>query len=165
MLVLAGVLVVAGLTASHYVEQSEREALDDRLKRTAELSSATARAAIEQELPENDRRLDAVLEASGTSLRLLLGRTVLLETGSPPPSRPAPREGLRTFTADGENYRSYTTTIEDPDLGGLALLQVTTPLAALEERQADLDRRLLLLGALALLLGAAGALLAAGLVL
>jgi two-component system, OmpR family, sensor histidine kinase PrrB len=164
-LVLAGVLAVAGATASRYVEDSEREALDDRLRRTAELSSATARAAIEQELPENDRRLDAVLEATGTSLRLLLGDTVLLETGSPPPSRPAPRQGLRTFTADGRRFRSYTTTLEDPDLGGLALLQVTTPLGPLERRQADLDRQLLVLGAIALLLGAAGVALAAGLVL
>ena len=164
-LVLAIVLAVAGLTASRYVEDSEREALDDRLKRTAELSSATAQAAIEQELPENDRRLDAVLEATGTSLRLLLGETVLLETGSPPPARPAPRPGLRTFTAKGRRFRSYTTTLQDRDLGGLALLQVTTPLTALEQRQSDLDRTLLLLGALALLVGAAGVALAAGLVL
>ena len=164
-LVLAAVLAAAGTTASHYVEDSEREALDDRLRRTAELSSATARAAIEQELPANDRRLDAVLEATGTSLRLLLGTTVLLETGSPPPSRPAARQGLRTFTADGRRFRSYTTTLEDRDLGGLALLQVTTPLGPLERRQADLERRLLLLGGLGLLLGAAGVALAAGLVL
>ena len=34
-LVLAIVLAVAGLTASRYVEDGEREALDDRLKRTA----------------------------------------------------------------------------------------------------------------------------------
>jgi two-component system, OmpR family, sensor histidine kinase PrrB len=94
LLVLAAVLLVAGAIASHYVDSSERAALDDRLERTAELSRATALAAVQQELPENDRRLDAALSATGTSLRLLLGRTVLLDTGAPPPARPRLRRGL-----------------------------------------------------------------------
>ena len=36
-LVLAFVLAIAGLVVSDYVDRSEREALDDRLKRTVEL--------------------------------------------------------------------------------------------------------------------------------
>jgi two-component system sensor histidine kinase PrrB len=85
MVVLAGVLLVAGVTVSRDVEQSERDAFDDRLQRTAELSRDEALAAIEQELPESDRRLDAVLEATGTSLRVLLGDATLLDTGTQPP--------------------------------------------------------------------------------
>ena len=73
-LVLAVVLAGAGIVVSHYVDRSERAALDDRLKRTAELSRETALAAVQRELPPADRRLDNVLSATGTSLRLLLDR-------------------------------------------------------------------------------------------
>jgi two-component system sensor histidine kinase PrrB len=164
-LVLAAVLLAAGGLVAGYVDDSERAALDDRLERTAELSRATALAAVEQQLPENDRRLDAVLTATGTSLRLLLGREVLLDTGQPPPSRPPAGTGLRTFTADGRRYRVYTTTLRDAALGGLARLEVTTPLRALERRQAALERRLAGLGLLVLLAAGAGVFLAADVVL
>jgi two-component system, OmpR family, sensor histidine kinase PrrB len=133
-LLLAAVLLTAGELVARYVDRSERRALDDRLQRTAELSRATALAAVEQQLPDNDRRLDAVLTATGTSLRLLVGHTVLLDTGQAPPSHPPPGTGLRTFTADGVRYRGYTTTLRDPSLGGLARLQVTTRLASVERR-------------------------------
>src|SRR5918998_6172116 len=83
--VLAGVLVVAGVLAARDVERSEREALDDRLVRTAELSGATALEAVQEEVPSADDRLEAVLRATRTSLRLTLGGTPLLETGDPPP--------------------------------------------------------------------------------
>ena len=88
-LVLAVVLLVAGALASRYAAESERAALDDRLKRTAELSRATAIAAVNDELPENDRRLDAVLTATGSSLRLTLGGRVLLDTGRAAAGAPA----------------------------------------------------------------------------
>jgi len=168
-LVVAAVLLGAGTILLRDVERSELDALDDRLRRTAELSSATAVAAVEQELPGGDRRLDAVLRATGTSLRLLLGTTVLLDTGAPP-AAPPPRgrgatEQLRTYTAGGRRYRAYTATLDDPDLGGLARLEVVTRLTALERRQADLRERLLLVGAGALLLAALGVWVAADLVL
>ncbi len=168
-LVVAAVLLGAGAILLRDVERSELDALDDRLRRTAELSSATAVAAVEQELPGSDRRLDAVLSATGTSLRLLLGSTVLLDTGAPP-AAPPPRdrgtaEQLRTYTAGGRRYRAYTATLDDPDLGGLAQLEVVTRLTALERRQADLRERLLLVGAGALLLAGLGVWLAADLVL
>ena len=70
--VLAGVLVLAGTLAARDVDRSEREALDDRLIRTAELSGATALEAVQEELPRADDRLDAVLSATRTSLRLVL---------------------------------------------------------------------------------------------
>src|SRR5215211_3166002 len=165
LLVLAIVLGLAGAIASHYVDSREREALDDRLKRTAELSRATARAAVQEEVPENDRRLDDVLSATATSLRLLLGNAVLLETGSRPPKIPRLHGGLQTFTAGDTRYRAYVTTLNDPSLGGLARLEVITSLAALERRQSDLDRRLLILGLLTLAAAGAGAWLAAQLLL
>jgi two-component system sensor histidine kinase PrrB len=164
-LVLAAVLLAAGAVASHYIDSSERAALDDRLKRTAELSRATALAAVQDELPEDDRRLDAVLSATGTSLRLTLGGRVLLDTGAPPPQRPHLRTGLQTFTSGGKRYRAYVTSLRDKGLGGLARQEVVTSLASLEHRQAALDRRLLALGLLALVVACAGVWLAADLVL
>jgi len=165
VLVLAGVLVVAGLRVSRYVDSSERAALDDRLRRTAELSEATALDAVEGGLPDPDRRLDAALDATRTSVRLVVGDTVLLETGTLPPAEPAARPGLQTLEAGGERYRAYVTTLADPDLAGIARLEVVTALAALERSQADLDRRLLALGAAALAIAAVGTWLAAEVVL
>jgi signal transduction histidine kinase len=157
MLVLAVVLAGAGVMVSRYVDRSERSALDDRLKATAELSRETALAAVQQSLPSNDRRLDQVLSATGTSLRLLLGGRVLLDSGSTPGGeRPAPREGLRTFSAGSRRYRSYVVSLEQPELGGLARLEVTTGLAGLEHRKSQLDRRLAAFGIGALLLSGIG---------
>jgi two-component system sensor histidine kinase PrrB len=164
-LVVAVVLLAAGAVASHYVATSERAALDDRLKRTAELSRATALAAVNDELPDNDKRLDAVLSADGSSLRLTLGGRVLLDTGAPPPARPRLRRGLQTFVSAGRRYRAYVTPLRDPGLGGLARLEVVSALGRLERRQSQLDDRLLALGLIALVAAAAGAWLAADLVL
>jgi two-component system, OmpR family, sensor histidine kinase PrrB len=165
VLVLAAVLTAAGVLVSRYVDSSERAAFDDRLERTAQLSEATALDAVQNGLPENDRRLDAALDATATSLRLVVGPTVLLDTGAPPPRRPRLHLGLETFESGGQDYRAYTTTLRDPDLEGIARLEVVSGLGSLESRQADLDRRLVGLGALALLLAAAGTWLAAELVL
>jgi signal transduction histidine kinase len=165
-LVLAVVIAGAGVMVSRYVERSERRALDERLKATAELSRETALASVQQALPSNDRRLDQVLSASGTSLRLLLGRRVLLESGrTPAGDRPAPRDGLRTFAAGGERYRSYVSRLERADLGGLARLEVTTGLGGLEDRQAALNHRLAAFGVGALLIAGAGVWFVANLLL
>ena len=164
-LVVAAVLLAAGAVASHYVDSSERSALDDRLERSAELSRPTALAAVNDELPQNDKRLDAVLSATATSLRLSLGGTVLLDTGAPPPEHPRLKRGLQTFTSRGQRYRAYVTTLHDKGLGGLARLEIVTSLASLEDRQAALDRRLLALGLLALAAASTGVWLTADLVL
>ena len=74
--VLAVVLVVAGVVVAREVDRSERQGLDDRLRRTAELSRSTAVTAVQQGLPDADRRLDAVLRATRSSLRLAIGDTV-----------------------------------------------------------------------------------------
>jgi two-component system, OmpR family, sensor histidine kinase PrrB len=163
-LVLVAVLLAAGAVASHYVADSERLALDDRLERTAELSRPTALAAVNNELPESDKRVDDVLSATGTSLRLTLGSAVLLDTGAPPPQRPRLRRGLQTFSVQGQRYRAFVTTLHDKGLSGLARLEIVTSLASLENRQAALDRRLLGLGLLALVAAGAAVWVTAGLV-
>src|SRR3954449_5708398 len=124
-LVLAVVLLIAGTVVSHRVDRAERNTVDDRLKRTAELSTASAIAAVDQELPDSDKRLDAALSATGSSLRLPLGGggpdrprppagalrptgsslrllpggATLYETGARPPAEPPVRLGLHTFAA------------------------------------------------------------------
>src|SRR3954467_13215782 len=98
-LVLAAVLLVAGTVVSHRVDRAERNTIDDRLKRTAELSTASAIAAVDQELPDSDKRLDAALSATGSSRRRLLGGATLYETGARPPAEPPVRLGLHTFAA------------------------------------------------------------------
>jgi two-component system, OmpR family, sensor histidine kinase PrrB len=163
--VLAAVLAVAGVVVARDVDRSERQVLDDRLRRTAELSRATALAAVQQELPGADRRLDAVLSATRSSLRLAIGDTVLLASGDTLPEHRRPPLGLHTVEIGGRRYRTYAETLRDESLGGLARLEVTTGLAALEDRQAALRRRLAGLGALLLLVAGAGVWLAADLVL
>jgi two-component system sensor histidine kinase PrrB len=167
LVVLAVVLAIAGGEIARYVDRSERAALDERLERTAELSRATAVAAVAEGLPENDRRLDAVLGATDTSLRLLLGRATLLSTGERLPKEPGNRlrNGLRTFVVDGERYRTYVTSLREPGLGGLAKLEVTSSLHGVEQRQRRLERRLVLLGLITLVVSVAGTAFAAELVL
>jgi signal transduction histidine kinase len=165
-LVLAVVLAGAGVMVSRYVDRSERAALDDRLKATAELSRQTALASVEQALPASDRRLDQVLSASGSSLRLLLGRRVLVTSGQPPSGdRAAPRDGLRTVAVGGERYRSYVVALERPELSGLARLEITTRLRPLETRLAAINRRLAAFGVGALLVAGVGVWFVANLLL
>ena len=145
--VLAVVLVVAGVVVAREVDRSERQVLDDRLRRTAELSRATAVTAVQQGLPDADRRLDAVLRATRSSLRLAIGDTVLLDSGvTLDPHRPPPL-GFDTAAVGGTRYRTYAETLRDPGLGGLVRLEVATSLADLENRRAALRRRLALIGA------------------
>jgi two-component system, OmpR family, sensor histidine kinase PrrB len=163
--VLAAELALAGLLAARDVDSSERAALDERLVRTAELSGTSALQAVQKELPSGDKRLDAVLSATGTSLRLTLGGTTLVETGDPvPPHGPLPK-GLSSFHSGGVSYRAYVTGLRDPSLGGLSRLELTTRLTSLEERQSRLQKRLLLIGLLAVVLAAAGVFAAGGLIL
>jgi signal transduction histidine kinase len=81
-----------------------------------------------------------------------------------PPHRHLPK-GLSSFRSGGVNYRAYVSDLRDPSLGGLARLELTTRLTALEQRQNSLRNRLLLIGLIALLLAAAGAFVAGGVVL
>lgn len=161
--VLAAVLLVSGISVSRYVERTERGTVDDQLRRIADLSRPNALAAVQQELPLADPRLDDLLRAFGTSLRLTLGATELSRTGAPPPTPPAKRDGLRTLEIGGKRYRAYTTSLDDPALD--ARLEVTRRLERIERRQRELDRNLMLLGGLALLIAATGTFLFANLLL
>jgi two-component system sensor histidine kinase PrrB len=165
-LVLAVVLAGSGLMVSRYVDRSERDALDDRLKRTAVLSRETSVDALQSAVPPRDRRLDNVLSASRTSLRLLLGDAVIRESGTRPPAKAIPRrDGLRTFTVDGERFRAYVTSVPVEELDDIARFEVTSPLTPLERKLSELNRRLAAFGIAALLLGGLGAWLAATLLL
>src|SRR4051812_50131114 len=99
VVVLAVVLGIGGGLVARSVGRSERRVLDDRLQRTAELSRATAVTAVQQGLPDVDRRLDAVLRATRSSLRLTIGGTGVLDSGAgpPPPEPPPPRFGQQTI--------------------------------------------------------------------
>jgi two-component system sensor histidine kinase PrrB len=160
-LVIAVVLGVSGVLISNYAERTARETLDDRLRRTAELSRATAVDAVQNAVPGTDRRLDAVLGATGSSLRLFIGDAVVLEAGRPPLAGRIPPTGLRTVTSRGERYRVLVTPLSGAGLGDLAKLEVVSSLAELEERQAELDARLTWLGVAALLAAGLGAFMAA----
>src|SRR5919197_6626180 len=136
--VLAVVLVVAGVLVARDVDHSERQVLDDRLRRTAELSRATAVTAVQQGLPDVDRRLDAVLRTTPSSLRLEIGDTVLLDSGVTLPQHAGAPLGLHTVTVGDTRYRTYAETLRDPGLGGLVRLEVTTSLADFEDRRTAL---------------------------
>jgi signal transduction histidine kinase len=119
---------------------------------------------VQRELPLGDKRLDNVLSATGTSLRLLLdGRELPAFGRPPPPGGPAPRLGLTTFEAGGERYRAYAISLDA--LGGVGRLEVTTRLLPVERKLSELNRRLLGFGAAALLVAALGAWFAADLLL
>jgi two-component system, OmpR family, sensor histidine kinase PrrB len=160
-LIIALVLGVSGVLISNYAERTARETLDDRLMRTAELSRATAVDAVQNALPGSDRRLDAVLRASGSSLRLLIDDVAVLDAGRPLLPGVVPPAGLRTVTSGGERYRVLVTPLAGVGLGNLAKLEVVSSLAELEQRQSELDSRLTWLGIAALLAAALGSYLAA----
>jgi two-component system sensor histidine kinase PrrB len=160
-LVIALVLGVSGVLISNYAERTARDALDDRLRRTAELSRATAVDAVQNALPDTDRRLDAVLGATGSSLQLFIDDVVVLEAGRPAPAGGVPPTGLRTVTRGGQRYRVLVTPLAGAGLGDLARLEVTSSLTEVERRQAELDTRLAWLGLLALLGAGLGTYLAA----
>ncbi|HEX6389221.1 MAG TPA: HAMP domain-containing protein, partial [Solirubrobacteraceae bacterium] len=157
--VLAVVLAVAGVLVAREADRSDRDRLDDQLRRTVQLSRATAVAAVEQELPADDRRLENVLRGTRSSLRLTVGSRVVLEAGDAPDLRPP--LGLHTM----KHFRTYAERLRATGLGGLARLEATSSLRPLEERQSDLRRRLTLILSAALLVAALGVWLAADLVL
>jgi two-component system sensor histidine kinase PrrB len=158
---VAAVLSVSGVLISDYAERIARDGLDDRLRRTAELSRATAVDFVRNAIPGTDRRLDAVLRATGSSLRLLVGDAVVLEGGTALLAGTPPPLGLRTIQRDGEPIRVLVSPLKGAGLGNLAKLEVASSLADVERRQSELDTRLLRLGVAALLATALATWLAA----
>jgi len=165
-LVLAAVLAGAGVSVSREADRSERAALDEFLKRTAAVSRDTSAAALQKGIAPLDPSLNEVLKANGTTLRLIVGPTVVRTSGRPAPAEALPRrDGLRTITARGRRYRAFTTSVPAEGLGGLARFEVTSPLAAVERKRAKLNRNLAVFGAAALLAGGLGTWIAATLLL
>lgn len=163
--VLLVVLAVGGVVVARDQDAAERQTVDDRLQRTAELSDTTALAAVEQSLPEADPRLDQVLRATGSSLRVSIGETTLLQAGVRLPDAVRGPLGFSTRTVDGRRVRIYVKTLRDDALGGLARLQTSTSLRQLEARQRRLQERLIVLGLAMLLVTGIGTWFAAELVL
>ena len=132
VLVLAAVLTVAGrarlpLRGLLRARRVRRPASE----RTAQLSAATALDAVQNGLPEQRpparrRRWRRPRARCGSSS----GQTVLLDTGAPPPTAPAPPARPAHVQGGGMRYRAYMTTLRDPDLGGLARLEVVSSLRA-----------------------------------
>src|SRR3954468_3701045 len=127
----ADVLGISGALISNYAERTARETLDDRLRRTAELSRATAVDAVQNSVPGSDERLDAVLRATGSSLRLFIDDAVVLEAGPPAPAGGLPPRGLRAVTSRGQDYRVLVTPLKAAGLGDLTKLEVVSSLAEL----------------------------------
>jgi two-component system sensor histidine kinase PrrB len=153
--VLAIVLLVAGISVSRYVARAESETIDERLRKTVELSQANVLDAVQNSVPLDDTRLDAVLRASGTSLRVTVGKTSPVQIGTPPPGPPSARDGIRTLEEGGRRWRILTTSLQDPSLRGLSRFEVTTRLERVENRQDALDRSLLIFGSVALVVTSA----------
>lgn len=151
---LAVVLAGAAVMVARYADRSERAALDEFLKRTAALSRDTSAASLQRGIPPPDPRLNNVLRANGTTLRLIVGPTVIRESGRPAPSKALPRrDGLRTIVAGDRRFRAYTMSVPAEGLGGLARFEVTSPLAPIERKARRLNRRLAAFGLVALLVG------------
>lgn len=165
--VLAVVLGTAGYALDRQISSTEREAFDTRLQRTLKLSQATATAAVLEELPEGDRRLDAVLRADGSTLRLTFAGTILYRTGAVLPAsapRPFP-EGLSTFSAGGKQYRALSSGLDNPEVGTLARLEIAADLEPLAARERTRRNRIIAVLAATLVLAGLGTILAADLVL
>jgi signal transduction histidine kinase len=162
---LAVVLAGGAALVARDADRSEREVVDDRLRRTAELSDVTALAAVERELPAVDARLNAVLRATGSSLRVSVGAATLLQAGVPLAADLRVPLGFATRRVDGRNIRVFTKTLRDDSLGGLARLQATTSLRQLEHRQSRLRKRLVAAAAAMLLVSGFAVWFAADLVL
>ena len=165
-LVLAVAIAGAGVLVSRYYARSERDAFDDSLKRVAALSLDTSVDTLQEGLPPRDSRLNKALSTNQITLRLVVGDRVLTTTGRPLPAgvTPAPI-GSRTLTVGGRSYRSYTTEVVELELGELARLEVTSPLAVVERKRARLNRRLAAFGLAALLIAGCGTWFAATLLL
>ena len=116
--------------------------------------------------PTNDKRLDAVLSATGSSLRLLAGRRGPARHRRAAARAPAPaaRAADLHVAAGGATAPTSRRCATRASAASRAW-RSSRALASLEHRQAALDRRLLALGLIALLVAGAGVWLAADLVL
>ncbi|WP_022928074.1 HAMP domain-containing sensor histidine kinase [Patulibacter americanus] len=164
--VLAVVLVVGGWYVAREANRAERQGLDDRLRRTAELSDDYAQQAIDdQSDDEEDEQLDRVLRATGSSLRVTYAGAELFRAGVPLPGLGSTPLGYTTRLVGGRRLRVFTEPVKDRLPQERARQQATTDLRPVERRQARLRRTLVAIGAAMLLVAGLGTWLAADLVL
>ncbi|EHN08872.1 periplasmic sensor signal transduction histidine kinase [Patulibacter medicamentivorans] len=167
--VLAIVLALGGAVVAREADRSERQSLDDRLRRTAELLDTVVGDAITKSLPEKDARLNQVLRATGSSLVLWVGGEDVVKAGIPLPARSSPAPlGFSTRQVGERRLRTFAKTFTSADgdaLGVRAIQEASSDLRPLERRQGSLERRLLLIGLAMLLLAGLGTWFAADLVL
>jgi two-component system sensor histidine kinase PrrB len=163
--VLALVLLLGGTLVARESGHAERQSVDDRLQRTAELLDSLAEAIVNEEEPPQDPRLNRLLRASGSSIVVTLGGEPIYDEGVPLPSLGETPLGFTTRRVRGERLRVYTKVLGEDTIGGLARLQTTTNLGPTEARQAALRRRLVAVGLGMLLLAGLGTALAAEYVL
>ena len=174
--VLAVVLFVGGAYVAREADRTERQAVDDRLQRTAELLDQVANDIIEKgeepatatglrERREEDMRLSGVLRTTQSALIVTFGDDRFYEQGISIPSLGPTPLGLTTREVDGRTLRVFTKVVGEDTLGGLTRLQAVTDLRQAESRQASLRRRLIAVGAAMLLVAALGVGLSSGLVL
>lgn len=166
LLVLALALGSAGFVIDRQVSGSEADALDDQLMKTAQLSLATARAAINDALPEDDHRLSAVLSATGYSLQVTLGAGTLYRAGDRPRGTPQRLpNGFSTFDAAGTSYRALALPVDSAHFDGLARIELTASQSDLLARRAERRRWLGAVLAITLLVAGIGTWLAAEVIL
>lgn len=164
--VLAVVLFLGGSYVAREADHTERQGLDDRLRRTAELTDDEALEAVDQGLPEgDDARLNSVLRATGSSLQVLYNGTPFLNAGVPLRRLRDTPNGFVTRWVDGRHLRIYTKTLRKDANSTLTRQQAATDLRPIERRQTRLLRTLISIGAAMLLAAGLGTWLAAELVL
>lgn len=146
---VALVLGVSGVIIGAGAARTERQIVDDRLRRAATLSEQAARLVVDRSVPSRQRAARRLLRGSGTAVRVVLGDRSIAEFGDLPVGGfPSPRLGFVTFEVAGERWRSYTIRVGDE---GLVRVQIASTLADLDERTAALRRHLALVGGLGLL--------------
>ncbi|MFN3254784.1 MAG: sensor histidine kinase [Ilumatobacter sp.] len=144
-------LVILAAVATNQFEQVVRELVDEQL----EERSATAPVLV----AVGDRVAVSELDSTIAAARVLVdGRTIDIGRLPDDPLPPIDREGFRTATADGEDWRLYTVRVDDvPAAGDTALVELAAPLGDVDARVSTLRGRMALGGLLAAALaGVAG---------
>ncbi len=166
--VLVPVLLVGGAYVARDSDRAERQSLDDRIQRTAELLDQAALAVLNGELEETAderERLNRLLSATRSTLIVRFAGFNYYERGMPLKGIGNTPLGFSTRTAGGRRVRVYTKILGTDDTGGVQRLQSISALTQTEARQNALRRRLLLVGAAMLLLSGVGVAFASELVL
>jgi len=169
VVILGVVLVVGGAVVARDVDRQEHQNLDDRLRRTSELTDESALAVVDRTVPEQDERLNQVLRATGSGIYVTVNRTISYAAGASlpgltPGASLQARRGFSVRTIDGDRIRIYTKVLrQDPAV--TMLLHATTSLRPVTDRRRRMIERLVAIGLAMLLTGGLATWLAADLIL